>query len=101
MMDLPFADLAEKLLISFKFVKSLYDMDEITIEEVVYEMEKYQQDPIAFMKENEVIKSDAKDYVVVFSRIIENNAEAVLDYLYEKYNDEILELAYLSFISAI
>lgn len=52
MMDLPFADLAEKLLISFKFVKSLYEMDEITIEEVVYEMEKYQQDPIAFMKEN-------------------------------------------------
>lgn len=216
MMDLPFADLAEKLLISFKFVKSLYEMDEITIEEVVYEMEKYQQDPIAFMKENivkinpaiedslnevnkvfldiienykrvhvlkntlksisiqalkreqkveaglwdefiikfrdydeflnkcitlkiinsclsedlgetlisiqlilleyifiryasylqfsiigDVIKSDIKDYVVVFSRIIENNAEAVLDYLYEKYNDEILELDYLSFLSAI
>ncbi|WP_297522274.1 flagellin lysine-N-methylase [uncultured Clostridium sp.] len=42
---------------------------------------------------------DVKDYIVVFSRIIGNNTDAVAQFLEESFDDYILELGYLSFIS--
>lgn len=42
---------------------------------------------------------DVKDYIVVFSRIIENNEEAVKEFLADGFGDVILEVGYLCFIS--
>ncbi|MGL4453175.1 MAG: flagellin lysine-N-methylase [Sarcina sp.] len=43
--------------------------------------------------------ADVKDYIVVFSRVIGNNTDAVADFLEESFDDYILEIGYLSFIS--
>ncbi|MCF0148827.1 MAG: lysine-N-methylase [Clostridium sp.] len=37
-----------------------------------------------------------KDYIVIFSRIIGNNSEAVLEFLLDTFEDEILDLDYIS-----
>lgn len=41
---------------------------------------------------------DIKDYIVIFSRVIGNNSEAVLDFINEGFEDTILEFGYLCFI---
>lgn len=52
------------------------------------------------MSENrEINVSDIKDYIVIFSRVIGNNTDAVVDFLEESFDDYILEIGYLSFIS--
>ena len=38
---------------------------------------------------------DIKDYIVVFSRIIRNNYEAVMDFLLDIFESEILEFDYI------
>lgn len=38
---------------------------------------------------------DIKDYIVVFSRIIGNNKEALLDYLFDRFDEEIIAVDYL------
>lgn len=51
------------------------------------------------MNENEEVNiKDVKDYIVVFSRVIGNNIETVLEFLREGFGDEILEIGYLCFI---
>ncbi|WP_195989145.1 flagellin lysine-N-methylase [Clostridium sp. D53t1_180928_C8] len=40
-----------------------------------------------------------KDYVVVFSRVIGNNTEAVIEFINEGFSSEILEVGYICFIS--
>ncbi|MGL4762235.1 MAG: flagellin lysine-N-methylase [Sarcina sp.] len=50
-------------------------------------------------KDNSIDIVDVKDYIVVFSRIIGNNIDAVAEFLEESFDDYILELGYLSFIS--
>lgn len=48
----------------------------------------------------EKIKNEeVKDYIVIFSRIIGNNAEAVLEFLSDGFEDPILEMGYLCFIT--
>lgn len=42
---------------------------------------------------------EVKDYIVIFSRIIGNNAEAVLEFLSDGFEDPILEMGYLCFIT--
>ncbi|WP_294387013.1 flagellin lysine-N-methylase [uncultured Clostridium sp.] len=42
---------------------------------------------------------DIKDYIVVFSRVIGNNSEAVMDFISEGFGSEILEIGYICFIS--
>lgn len=47
----------------------------------------------------EINIQDIKDYIVVFSRIIENNSEAVIEFIEDGFGSSILEVGYLSFIS--
>lgn len=51
------------------------------------------------MNEEKLNIEDIKDYIVVFSRIIGNNTEAVREFLQDGFGDAILELGYLCFIS--
>lgn len=50
-------------------------------------------------KNNELNIDDAKDYIMAFSRIIGNNAEAVIEFFKDGFGDEILEFGYLGFIT--
>ncbi len=50
-------------------------------------------------KEEEIYIEDIKDYIVAFSRIIGNNTEAVREFLKDSFDDEILEIGYLCFIT--
>ena len=43
-----------------------------------------------------IIENIIKDYIVVFSRIIGNNSEAVLEFLLDIFEDEILDFHYIS-----
>lgn len=47
----------------------------------------------------EINIEDLKDFIVVFSRVIGNNAEAVIDFISEGFGSEILECGYICFIS--
>ena len=40
-----------------------------------------------------------KDYIVVFSRIIGNNTDTVIEFLLDSYESEILELDYMSYLT--
>lgn len=52
------------------------------------------------ISENEIVDiKDIKDYIVAFSRIISNNSEAVIDFISEGFDNEILEMGYICFIS--
>lgn len=52
------------------------------------------------MDENKKINiEDVKDYIVVFSRVIGNNAEAVIEFFEEDFEGAILENGYLCFIT--
>lgn len=52
------------------------------------------------MEEKEEINiKDIKDYIVAFSRIIENNTEAVLEFFRESFGDVLIEMGYLCFIT--
>lgn len=42
---------------------------------------------------------DIKDYIVVFSRVIGNNFEAVIDFISEGFGSEVLDIGYICFIS--
>ncbi|MDY4251081.1 flagellin lysine-N-methylase, partial [Clostridium sp.] len=44
----------------------------------------------------EISIEDLKDYIVIFSRIIGNNSEAVLEFLLDIFEDEILDFHYIS-----
>ncbi|ELC8441124.1 flagellin lysine-N-methylase [Clostridium perfringens] len=52
-----------------------------------------------YISEDQINIKDVKDYIVAFSRIIGNNTEAVLEFLREGFEDTILEVGYLCFIS--
>ena len=43
----------------------------------------------------EISIQDVKDYIVIFSRIIGNNSEAVIEFLLDIYESEILEFDYI------
>ncbi|HHD2751319.1 TPA: flagellin lysine-N-methylase [Clostridium perfringens] len=51
------------------------------------------------ISKEEISIEEIKDYIVAFSRIIGNNTEAVLEFLREGFEDTILEIGYLCFIS--
>lgn len=42
---------------------------------------------------------DVKDYIMCFSRVIENNIDSVIEFIEEGFGDPILEIGYLCFIS--
>ena len=44
----------------------------------------------------EISIEDIKDYIVIFSRIIGNNSEAVLEFLLDTFEDDILDFDYIS-----
>lgn len=46
----------------------------------------------------EIDAEDIKDYIVVFSRIIGNNIEAVTDFFRDGFGEDVLEIGYLCFI---
>lgn len=52
-----------------------------------------------YMNEEKLHIEDIKDYIVVFSRIIGNNTEAVKEFLQDGFGDTLLEIGYLCFIS--
>ncbi|MGL5822903.1 MAG: flagellin lysine-N-methylase [Sarcina sp.] len=49
--------------------------------------------------EPELQGQDIKDYIVIFSRIVSNNAVAIREFIRDGFGSEILECGYLSFIS--
>lgn len=49
-------------------------------------------------KNTEIEAEDIKDYIVVFSRIIGNNTEAVIEFFRDGFGEDILEIGYLCFI---
>ena len=52
------------------------------------------------ISENGIVDiKDIKDYIVAFSRIISNNSEAVIDFISEGFDNVILEMGYICFIS--
>lgn len=52
------------------------------------------------ISENEVLEIEGiKEYIVVFSRIIGNNSEAVIEFINEGFEAEILDIGYICFIS--
>ena len=52
------------------------------------------------MNENkEIDPQDIKDYIVVFSRIIGNNTEAVIEFFKDGFGKDVLEIGYLCFIA--
>lgn len=50
-------------------------------------------------RNNDIAIQDVKDYIVAFSRIIGNNTEAMVEFFEDGFDDSILELGYLCFIS--
>ncbi len=51
------------------------------------------------VNDEKIQNEDVKNYIVIFSRIIGNNAEAVLDFLSDGFEYQILEMGYLCFIT--
>lgn len=52
------------------------------------------------MNKNEEIETeDIKDYIVAFSRIIGNNTEAVREFIRDGFEEDVLEIGYLCFIT--
>lgn len=51
------------------------------------------------INDEKIKNEELKDYIVIFSRIIGNNAEAVLEFLSDGFEDPILEMGYLCFIT--
>jgi lysine-N-methylase len=49
--------------------------------------------------DSDSILKDIKDYIVVFSRIIGNNTEAVREFFKDGFGDDVLEMGYLCFIT--
>ena len=49
----------------------------------------------------EINIQDIKDYIVIFSRIIGNNSEAVIEFLLDIFESEILEVDYISSLTLI
>lgn len=52
-----------------------------------------------YIDEEKLYIKDIKNYIVAFSRIIQNNSDAVKEFLKDGFDDVILELGYLFFIS--
>lgn len=52
------------------------------------------------IKEN-ISSQDVKDYIVIFSRIIGNNSEAVIEFLLDIFKSEILEFDYICSLTLI
>ena len=50
-------------------------------------------------KSKEIDAEDIKDYIVVFSRIISNNTEAVIEFFRDGFGEAVLEIEYLCFIT--
>ena len=53
---------------------------------------------LKYIISEEISIQDIKDYIVVFSRVIGNNSEAVKEFIKEGFGDYILEVGYLCFI---
>ena len=51
------------------------------------------------INDKKIQNEEVKDYIVIFSRISGNNAEAVLEFLSDGFEDPILEMGYLCFIT--
>ncbi|MDR3593889.1 flagellin lysine-N-methylase [Clostridium sp.] len=50
-------------------------------------------------KNKEIHTEDIKDYIVAFSRIVGNNAEAVIEFFRDGFGKDVLDIGYLCFIT--
>jgi len=50
-------------------------------------------------KNKELAVEDIKDYIVAFSRIIDNNTEAVIEFFRDGFGEDVMEIGYLCFIT--
>lgn len=99
-----FEDLLKKCIISKIFSNCTSDdMEDMIISFQLIILEYLLTRYSAFLNyciNDEKIKNEElKDYIVIFSRIIGNNAEAVLEFLSDGFEDPILEMGYLCFIT--
>ena len=51
------------------------------------------------LQSKEINANDIKDYIMCFSRVIENNFDSVVEFIEDGFGDPILEIGYLCFIS--
>ena len=77
------------------------DIEEMTINLEMIILEYLLTRHALFLKYcmNEITTEDVKDYIVCFSRVVGNNIEAVEEFIADGFDDEILEVGYLCFIS--
>lgn len=77
------------------------DLEEMTISFEIIILEYLLMRHALFLRyciniEKEINIQDIKDYIVIFSRIIGNNSDAVIEFLLDIFESEILEFDYIS-----
>lgn len=98
-----FKSLFEKCIVSKIFSNCISDdMEEILISFQLiileYLLARYSIFIDYYINDEKIQKSDIKNNIMTFSRIIENNKDAVREFLKDGFEDEILEMGYLCFI---
>jgi hypothetical protein len=56
---------------------------------------------LKYCMENKIDEEDIKNYTVAFSRIIGNNTDAMIEFIRDGFEDDILEIGYLCFITLV
>ncbi|MDU7884728.1 MAG: hypothetical protein E7J48_29620, partial [Klebsiella michiganensis] len=51
------------------------------------------------VNDKKIQSEEVKDHILIFSRIIGNNVEGILDFLNDGFEESILEMGYLCFIT--
>ncbi|MGL5150541.1 MAG: flagellin lysine-N-methylase [Clostridium sp.] len=98
-------ELLEKCMISKVYSNCISSNSEDVINEfqlifIEYVLIRYAVFVNWYLSKDKVInKKDIRDYIVVFSRIVENNRDAMLEFIYDGFECDTLDLGYLSFIT--
>ena len=79
------------------------DLEEMTISLEIIILEYLFIRYATFLKycnggKNNINDEDIKDYIVIFSRIIGNNSDAVIEFLLDVFQSDILEFDYISYL---
>ena len=99
----------EELLLEKAIIYKIYtncvscDMEEMTLSFQLIILEYLMVRYSAFLKysisQKNLEKEALKNYIMVFSRLIENNEEGIIDFLEEGFGHSLLEMGYLCFIT--
>ena len=97
-----YSDLSENCIV-YKVISNCIsdDIEEMTIALQLIILEYVLCRYAVFLKSEEgnISVTDVKNYIMAFSRIIGNNADAMIEFIKDSFEGEILEVGYLCFIS--